>query len=269
MEVNHLRQLGGTTEPPQANHSQTVLWVPPSADTPQDAKLVVAPTHVEMVQFYPDLLEEAMTKRHENVDQWSFECDPVAGALTCSAAYAHPSEDDVAAAGHRNRLPSSPNNEEDRPDPPIEAHQEPQDRASSFALTDVPDGRSAAPTNHKKATRRPDWTLWKAACMLEMEDLVASGTIVLGMPPLDAKTVQSMIQYCLKNNDAGLPEKRKARLCARGDTSSAEPDVPIFTPTAPWGDGEQPPLRRMREQLVRRNLRRQVGFHISDAHWAP
>jgi hypothetical protein len=69
--------------------------------------------------------------------------------------------------------------------------------------------------------------------MLEMDDLFASGTIVLGMPPQDAKIVLTMIQYRLKNNTQGLPDKRKARFCARGDTYSAGPDVPIFAPTAP------------------------------------
>jgi len=175
-----------------------------------------------------------MKTHNESMDQWSFECNPVTGALTCSAALTGPSGDSMAAAGHFNRLPSSLTDESTSPDPPIEAHLEPKDRASSIALTDVPDGLSAAPTNHKEALRRPDWNLWKAACMLEMQDLIASGTIVLGMPPSDAKIVQSIIQYRLKMNDDGLPDKRKARFCARGDTYSAGPDVPIFAPTAPW-----------------------------------
>ena len=43
-----------------------------------------------------------------------------------------------------------------------------------------------------------------------------------------------MFQFRLKNNDKGEPTKRKARFCARGDTYSAGPEVPIFAPTAPW-----------------------------------
>ena len=82
MEVNHLRQLGGAGEPPQANHSQTTLWVVPPAVKPQDTKLVFAPTHVRMVQLYSDLFVEAKTKHNETVDQWSFECNPLMGALT-------------------------------------------------------------------------------------------------------------------------------------------------------------------------------------------
>ena len=50
----------------------------------------------------------------------------------------------------------------------------------------------------------------------------------------DAKIVRSIIQYRLKNNDKGEPDKRKVRFCARGDTYSTGPEVPIFAPTAPW-----------------------------------
>ena len=87
---------------------------------------------------------------------------------------------------------------------------EPEDHCASAALTDMPDGLSAAPTNYKEATRRPDWDLWRAACMVEMNDLIESGTIVLRSPPPVAKIVQSRIQYRLKNNSKGVPDKRKA-----------------------------------------------------------
>ena len=70
--------------------------------------------------------------------------------------------------------------------------------------------------------------------MAEMNDLIGSGTLVLGRPPTGAKIVQAMFQYRLKSNDKGEPYKRKARFCARGDTYSAGPEVPIFAPTAPW-----------------------------------
>ena len=70
--------------------------------------------------------------------------------------------------------------------------------------------------------------------MVVMTDLIESGTIALGRPPTGAKIVQAMFQYRLKNNDKGEPNKRKARFCARGDTYSAGPEVPIFAPTAPW-----------------------------------
>ena len=67
-----------------------------------------------------------------------------------------------------------------------------------------------------------------------MNDLINSETIVLGRPPMGAKIVQAMFQYKLKSNAKGEPYKRKARYCARGDTYSAGPEVPIFAPTAPW-----------------------------------
>ena len=78
------------------------------------------------------------------------------------------------------------------------------------------------------------WALWKEACMKEMQDLEASGTIELGGGAHDARIVMSMIQFRLKRDENGAPNRRKARYCARGDTYSAGPDVPIFAPTAPW-----------------------------------
>ena len=185
-----------------------------------------------MVELYSDMLVAAMAQHHETTDQWSVECDPLTGAMTCAATM--PPMGDADASGHTNRLPSSLNDEDSRPDPPLEAHVELEDRCSFTALSDVPDGLSAAPTNHKEATRRPDWELWKAACLAEMNDLINSETIVLGRPPMGAKIVQAMFQYKRKSNAKGQPYKRKARFCARGDTYSAGPEVPIFAPTAPW-----------------------------------
>ena len=148
VEVNHLRQFGATSELPQTNHSNTQLWVPPSSATPQDQKLVVAQTHLTMVEHYSDMLVAAMKRREEVTDQWSFECDPVTGAVMCAASMPHLVADTESEAGHRNRLPSSLTDEEDRPDSPVEALVEPNDRCSATALT-----------GHKKATRRPDWAL--------------------------------------------------------------------------------------------------------------
>ena len=149
------------------------------------------------MEHYSVRLEEATREHHESPNQWSFECNPLTGTTTC-AAWSQQADADTAAASHKNRQPSSLNDEETRPDPPIEAHMESQDRCSTSALLDVLDGLSAAPTNLKEATRRPDWTLWKEACNEEMKDLINNGTIEVGSPPADAKIVQSMIQFRLK-----------------------------------------------------------------------
>ena len=182
-----MRQFGAASDHPQPTHSLTQLWVPPSSVTPQDQRLVVAQTHIKMVAHYSDKPVAAMEQHHETTDQWSFECDPLTGAMTCAATM--PPIGDTDAEWHTNRLPSSLNDEDTLPDPPLEAHVEPKDRCSSTALTDVPDALSAAPTNHTDASRRPDWVLWKAACIVKMNDLVKSGTIVLGRPPTGAKIV--------------------------------------------------------------------------------
>ena len=67
-----------------------------------------------------------------------------------------------------------------------------------------------------------------------MDTLQQNGTIELAEPPPGSKVVQSLMQFRLKRDDQGHPSRRKARYCARGDTYSAGPDVPIFAPTAPW-----------------------------------
>ena len=116
--------------------------------TPQDQRLVVATAHVKMVELYSDMLVAAMAQHHETTDQWSFECDQLTGAMTCAATM--PPMGDEDSSGHTNRLPSSLNDEDSRPDPPLEAHVEPEDRCAFKALEDVPDGLSAAP----RTTRR-------------------------------------------------------------------------------------------------------------------
>jgi len=120
------------------------------------------------------------------------------------------------------------------PEPRAAAHEEPSDRAISKALMDIPVGLSDSPSNMREAQRRPDWDLWKEACLTEMNTLQENGTIKLATPPPGAKVVQSLVQLRLKRDDQGNPCRRKARFCARGDTYSAGPDVPIFAPTAPW-----------------------------------
>ena len=150
VEVNHMRQFGAASDQPQPSHIITQLWVPPSSVTPQDQRLVVAHTHLKMVKLYSDMLVAAMAQHHETTDQWSFESDPLTGAMTCAAAM--PPMGDADASGHTNRLPSSLSDEDSRPHPPIEAHVEPQDRCSFTALSDVPDGLSPTP---RRTTRRP------------------------------------------------------------------------------------------------------------------
>jgi len=120
------------------------------------------------------------------------------------------------------------------PDTPVEAHIEPGDRAAAAAMLEIPAGLSDAPANIREALRRPDWEEWKAAIQAEMDTLIGNNTIELGTPPAGAQIVQAMVQLRLKRDEHGNPSRRKARYCARGDTYSAGPDVPVFAPTAPW-----------------------------------
>jgi hypothetical protein len=118
VEVNHMRQFGAVSDHPQPTHNHTQLWVPPSSVTPQGQHLVVAQAHLKMVAHYLDMLVAAMAQHHETTDQWSFECDPLTGAMTCAATM--PPMGDIDAAGDTNRFPSSLNDEDSRLDPLLE-----------------------------------------------------------------------------------------------------------------------------------------------------
>ena len=181
-----------------------------------------------MVEEYSTMLVLALQHHNTTHDEYSFECNPVTGAVVCAVA------GPVAEPDPTHPRPSTLIDSEPRSDPPVDAHIEPEDRGASKALTDVPCGLSDAPTSLKEATRRPDWDLWKAACLEEMNGLIDSGTIELATPPADATTVPSLMLFRLKRDENGEPSRRKGRFCARGDLYSAGPDIPIFAPTAPW-----------------------------------
>ena len=113
------------------------------------------------MEQYSNTLEQAHERHHEDHDAYSFECNPITGAVTYAAAgpvqVSEPTDAATSDRIHPKR--STLINDEPRPDPPVEAHVEPDDRSASKALQDVPHGLSDAPTNLKTATRRPDWPL--------------------------------------------------------------------------------------------------------------
>ena len=170
MEASPLRQCAAIALPEGVQHVTTTLWVAPAdKENINPRSLRCHSAQVPMVEEYSNRLEKALEHHNQEVYSFLLECNNLTGAITCGilpiAAAVNPIERAKLGIVH---IPSTLINEETRPDPAIEAHIEPQDRSAGAALQEVPDGLSDAPTNVREAARRPDWALWKAACMEKM-----------------------------------------------------------------------------------------------------
>jgi hypothetical protein len=218
-----------TAPAPTTAHCHTTLFTAPSAVNIM-ARWKCDPSQASAIEEYSTELMQAIKDNHVEIDEYSFECSPITGAVTMMREREEHDADMTTPLSASSLI----NHTDSREDAPADAHIEPQDRAVEAAFLSIPAGLSDAPTNLKEAQRRPDWAEWKEACMIEMNTLQESATIVLGIPPPGAKVVPSLTQLRLKRNEDGKPSRRKARFCARGDLYTAGPDVPIFAPTAPW-----------------------------------
>jgi len=256
MEVGALTHLPEVAPPDTTMHVTTRLWRAEEPHEKHIRKLTCAPDHIPMVEEYSSMLVLALQHHKTTQDEYSFECDPVTGAVVCAAAGPAPESD----APHSR--PSTLIDTESRPDPPVDAHVEPEDRGASKALTDVPCGLSDAPTTLKEATRRPDWDLWKAACLEEMNGLIDSGTIELATPPEGATKVPSLMQSRLKRDENGAPSRRKGRFCARGGPLLCWTGRTDLRTNGNVGNGANALEHCVRKQLRGQDVRRQGSVHL-------
>ena len=160
LEVGQFGDMPASTPPDAGIHVNTQLWVPDfSPEQTFSRHLVCNEAHFDAVEVYSTLLDKALALHQEQQDEDSFECHPVTGAMLCASLQqdaAPPCEGSTVAPGANGPRASTLINDELRPDHPLEAHIEPEDRGASKALDNVPSDLSDAPTNLKEATRRPD-----------------------------------------------------------------------------------------------------------------